>query len=87
MGDSRQQQDETIGPDEAASMPLEQRDAFRQFMRECQACQEEIEPHWQACAHCGTRLDTPCPGCGIPLPPAGAQACPHCGLAIPPVDA
>jgi predicted amidophosphoribosyltransferase len=37
------------------------------------------------CAHCGTRLATHCPGCGNPLPPAGAHACPRCGLALPQV--
>ncbi len=62
---------------------LDQRSAFHQLMAECNECQVEIEPHWQFCAHCGTRLATSCPGCGNPLPPAGATACPHCGLAIP----
>jgi hypothetical protein len=57
--------------------------AFHHFMRECRACQQELEPHWQFCAHCGVRVATPCPGCGNPLPPAGAPACPSCGLAIP----
>jgi rRNA maturation endonuclease Nob1 len=56
---------------------------FHQFMHECQACQHEIAPHWQVCAHCGVRLATHCPGCGNPLPPAGAQACPRCGVAVP----
>ena len=60
-----------------------QHEAFQQFIHECMECQHEIEPHWQVCAHCGTRLATSCPGCGTPLPPAGALACPHCGLAIP----
>lgn len=62
---------------------LDQRSAFHQLMAECNECQVEIEPHWQFCAHCGTRLATSCPGCGNPLPPAGATACLHCGLAIP----
>jgi hypothetical protein len=31
------------------------------------------------------RLATQCPGCGNPLPPAGALSCPSCGLAIPAV--
>jgi hypothetical protein len=56
---------------------------FHQFIHECQACQREIAPHWQVCAHCGVRLATHCPGCGNPLPPAGAQACPRCGVAVP----
>jgi hypothetical protein len=62
---------------------LNQHEAFHHFMRECMTCQQEVEPHWQLCAHCGTRLATSCPGCGNPLPPAGAQLCPSCGLAIP----
>jgi predicted amidophosphoribosyltransferase len=65
-----------------ASM-LQLHEEFHQFMHECQACQREIAPHWQVCAHCGIRLATHCPGCGNPLPPAGAQACPRCGVALP----
>ena len=64
---------------------LQQQEAFRTFIRECSECQEEVEPHWQACASCGTRLDILCPGCGKPLPPAGATVCASCGLKIPPV--
>lgn len=63
--------------------PLQQLEAFHRLLEECKDCQKEIEPHWQFCAHCGTRLATQCPGCGTPLPPAGAHACPQCGLAIP----
>lgn len=62
---------------------LNQRAAFHQLMRECYECQQEVDAHWQFCAHCGTRLATRCPGCGNPLPPAGANACFHCGLKIP----
>ena len=51
-------------------------EAFHQFIHECQACQREIEPHWQVCAHCGVRLATHCPGCGNPLPPAGGRPAP-----------
>jgi hypothetical protein len=77
------QQPEPSGPrDEDIPLQLE---AFHRFMAECKDCQKEIEPHWQFCAHCGTRLATQCPGCGTPLPPAGAHACPRCGLAIPQV--
>ena len=71
------QQDETFAP-------LQQHRFYQEFVRECHSCQQEIEPDWQACAHCGTRLETQCPGCGNPLPPAGATLCPSCGLAIPP---
>ena len=74
------QQDETFAP-------LQQHRFYQEFVRECHACQQEIEPDWQACAHCGERLATQCPGCGNPLPPAGAQLCPSCGLAIPPQTA
>ena len=66
---------------------LKQQESFHQFIRECSECQEEVEPDWQDCAHCGTRLDTLCPGCKKPLPPAGAQKCVSCGLAIPSLGA
>lgn len=63
--------------------PLHQLETFHQLETECLECRQDIEPHWQFCAHCGVRLETSCPGCGTPLPPAGASSCPHCGLAIP----
>lgn len=59
---------------------------FHQFLRQCQQCQAEAAPHWQYCATCGIRLATACPGCGSPLPPAGARFCPHCGVEIPKGD-
>jgi rRNA maturation endonuclease Nob1 len=62
---------------------LKRRDELHQLVLECQTCQEEVEPNWQFCAHCGVRLATRCPGCGNPLPPVGARACPSCGLEIP----
>ncbi len=62
---------------------INQRAAFHELMQECFDCQLEVEPHWQFCAHCGTRLATRCPGCGNPLPPAGALTCFDCGLKIP----
>lgn len=68
-------------PQEAES--LRQLEAWHDLLRECRDCQQEVDPHWQFCAHCGTRLATQCPGCGQPLPPAGALSCPSCGLAIP----
>jgi rRNA maturation endonuclease Nob1 len=64
---------------------LKLREEFQEFMRACHDCQREIEPHWQFCAHCGIRLATHCPGCGNPLPPAGAHACPRCGVVLPQV--
>jgi predicted amidophosphoribosyltransferase len=63
--------------------PLRQLEAWHELLRECRECQQEVDLHWQFCAHCGTRLATKCPGCGNPLPPAGARSCPSCGLAIP----
>ena len=66
---------------------LKQRQQFQEFMLECAACQEEVDPHWQYCAYCATRMTTACPGCGQPLPPAGAPSCLNCGLAIPQVNA
>jgi len=74
---------ERPSPSEQEATLLKQREAFHQFIQECRDCQQDIEPHWQFCAHCGIRLATQCPGCGNPLPPAGAHACPRCGLAIP----
>lgn len=68
---------------EADALPLKQHEAFHRLMHECGECQKEVEQHWQYCAHCGIRLATSCPGCGKPLPPAGARSCPSCGLAIP----
>jgi predicted amidophosphoribosyltransferase len=62
---------------------LKQLETFRHFVDECRTCQKEIVSHWQFCAHCGVRLATQCPGCGNPLPPAGAHTCPHCGFAMP----
>lgn len=62
---------------------INQRAAFHELMQECFDCQQEVDPHWQFCAYCGTRLATRCPGCGNPLPPAGALSCFHCGLKIP----
>ncbi|MEZ4705829.1 MAG: zinc ribbon domain-containing protein [Caldilineaceae bacterium] len=70
-------------PDEIAL--INRRQQLHEFLTECAACQEEIDPHWQYCAHCGTRLAVKCPGCGAPLPPAGAHSCPSCGLEIPKV--
>lgn len=74
-------------PQQEDILLLQQRQQFQAFMEECSACQEEVDPHWQYCAHCGTRLATECPGCGAPLPPAGAHSCPSCGLEIPKVSA
>jgi predicted amidophosphoribosyltransferase len=67
------------------SAVLKLQEEFHQFLHECHECQGELAPHWQVCAHCGTRLATHCPGCGNPLPPIGAPACPRCGVALPPV--
>ena len=66
---------------------VERLESFRNLVSECRACQKDVEPHWQYCAHCGVRQATQCPGCGNPLPPAGAASCPHCGLRIPQTDA
>jgi len=72
-------------PEEHAIQLINQRQQFHDFMAECTSCQEEVDPHWQFCAHCGTRLAVKCPGCGAPLPPAGAPSCLNCGLEIPKV--
>jgi hypothetical protein len=82
-GEKQHQQPEQS--DVEASL-LKRREELHQLMQECQECQREIAPHWQFCAHCGIRLATQCPGCGNPLPPAGARSCPACGLALPPVQ-
>ncbi len=69
--------------DEELQRLLRQLEAFRQFSRQCAACQTEVPQTWQYCAHCGLRLATQCPSCGNPLPPKGARFCPHCGLEMP----
>jgi hypothetical protein len=30
----------------------------------CPGCRQRVDPHWQACPHCHTRLKRPCPRCG-----------------------
>jgi predicted amidophosphoribosyltransferase len=82
-----EQQEQNSNQSDESSTPLKQLEEFHHFMYECKECQHEVEPHWQSCTHCGARLATQCPGCGNPLPPAGAQSCPHCGLKIPREDA
>lgn len=81
-----QDHEKTSGKPHKALSAQERVEAFHHFMQECRECQKEIDLHWQFCAHCGTRLNMSCPGCGVPLPPAGATACPSCGLAIPQVE-
>ena len=81
MNDEQQRQH--TEQNQVESRLLKLHEEFQQFIQECHDCQREIEPHWQFCAHCGIRLATHCPGCGNPLPPAGAHACPRCGLALP----
>ena len=56
--------------------------AFRALGNECSACQKELQPDWQFCAHCEARLATACPSCGVALPPVGANHCGHCGLIL-----
>ncbi len=57
--------------------------AYEALRGECPACRAQIKPDWQFCAHCATRLATRCPGCGVPLPPAGSTRCGHCGIELP----
>ncbi|MCX6050002.1 MAG: zinc ribbon domain-containing protein [Chloroflexi bacterium] len=80
-----QQQSATTPPNQAEITLLQRRTELHDLQQECNTCRQEIETDWQFCAHCGVRLATHCPGCGNPLPPAGAQSCPSCGLAIPQV--
>jgi len=84
MDDETQRQQPEQSEVEAAL--LKRHEELQQFIQECRDCRREIEAHWQFCAHCGIRLATQCPGCGNPLPPAGAQACPRCGLALPQIQ-
>lgn len=81
MDNEKQPQKSEQTQEEAALLKLHAE--WHQLLKECLECRRELEPHWQFCAHCGARLATHCPGCGTPLPPAGAHACPHCGLALP----
>jgi hypothetical protein len=80
---SERQSPEQPGQPEQENLLRQRHEAWHQFLQECRDCQQEIEPHWQFCAHCGVRLATHCPGCGNPLPPLGSHACPGCGLALP----
>ena len=80
MDNKKQQQSEER---RLETFVLKRQEEFHQFLQECRDCRREIEAHWQFCAHCGIRLATHCPGCGNPLPPAGAAACPRCGLSLP----
>ncbi|MGE3540662.1 MAG: zinc ribbon domain-containing protein [Candidatus Tectimicrobiota bacterium] len=75
--------DKPVSPGAAEATLRQQHEAFHVLMQECLECRKDIEPHWQFCAHCGIRLATSCPGCGNPLPPAGAQTCPSCALPLP----
>jgi predicted amidophosphoribosyltransferase len=86
MDQNQQQPAQTQPKDEHEMVLLQRRAELHDLHQECGVCREEIEPDWQFCAHCGVRLATHCPGCGNPLPPAGAQNCPSCGLAIPQVS-
>jgi predicted amidophosphoribosyltransferase len=81
MDDKKQRQQAEQSRMESALLNLHAE--FHQLLQECLDCRREIAPHWQFCAHCGIRLATHCPGCGNPLPPAGAPACTRCGLALP----
>jgi hypothetical protein len=83
VDDTQQPQPSAQSQQESALLKLQQE--FHQLLQECLDCRREIAPHWQFCAHCGVRLATHCPGCGNPLPPAGAAACLRCGLALPSV--
>ena len=82
---AEQQQPEPLPQQEQEAQVLKRHIQWQQLIEECLECRKDIEPHWQFCAHCGVRLATQCPGCGNPLPPAGASICPSCGLAIPAV--
>jgi len=77
-------EEKTTQSEEAGGVrTLEAQEEFHQFIHECRDCRREIASHWQFLRPCGTRLATPCPGCGKPVAPAGAHACPRCGVALP----
>lgn len=58
-------------------------ESYRALRTECAACRLALKPDWQFCAHCGVRLATECPNCGVPLPPPGATHCGACGIELP----
>lgn len=66
-----------------ASTPAGARLDAAALQQACAECRKQLEPDWQLCAHCETRLSTSCLRCGVPLPPAGSLRCGHCGLALP----
>jgi hypothetical protein len=82
-GEQRRQQPQQS---DVASSLLKLHEGWHRVIQACRACQRAIAPHGQCCAHGGVRLATHCPGCGNPLPPAGAPACPACGVALLPVQ-
>lgn len=43
----------------------------------CPGCAQRIEPGWQVCPHCHTRLKKPCPACKSMLE-LSWSICPHC---------
>ncbi|HYM14492.1 MAG TPA: zinc ribbon domain-containing protein [Dehalococcoidia bacterium] len=57
--------------------------SYRTLAGECGSCRAAFQPDWQFCAHCGVRLATACPACGVPLPPLGATHCGACGIELP----
>ena len=67
-----------------ASTPGEARIDAAALGSACTECRRQLEPDWQFCAYCDTRLKTVCPRCAVPLPPAGSLHCGHCGLTLVP---
>ena len=47
----------------------------------CPGCNSTVQPDWQVCAHCHTRLRKPCAACGqlLELP---WQICPFCATPV-----
>jgi predicted amidophosphoribosyltransferase len=80
---AQQPQHQPLSQQEQEAAVLKRHTEWHQLIQACDECRQEVDPHWQFCAHCGIRLATQCPGCGNPLPPAGALVCASCGLAIP----
>jgi len=53
---------------------------------ECPACHAMIEPNWESCPYCGTKLQKFCAHCGHELE-EDVAICPHCGTPVVSLEA
>lgn len=53
---------------------------------ECPSCHAVIEPNWESCPYCGTKLQKFCAHCGHELE-EGVAICPYCGTSVESLEA